>query len=222
MKGYSIITDFGCDTGCSYCIWKNHSMYGVQHNRKHWLDKVGNFIESCPDWKLSISGGGDPLNKIKKNNDFWSIIRNKCIKVGKKIDIHTSYTNWSKINFNEIINRMVLHSNCQKAEKQVNFILSQIEKFPRIRINFVITDKVEIEVLKWVEHKLGNKREVQIAYREYVGDEEKPSLKITNFCSNIENRLWNGKYVKQSDYNIYLFPNGNVYNNFLTAENEND
>jgi hypothetical protein len=25
-KGFSIITNFGCDKNCWYCIWKNHPM----------------------------------------------------------------------------------------------------------------------------------------------------------------------------------------------------
>lgn len=214
-KGFSIITNFGCKTGCSYCIWKQHSMYGKEFSQKKYIDAVDKFIRNdVTADKFSISGGGDPLNNFDKNELFWEHIINTCHDTNKKFDIHTSYDNWEDIKiYSRYINRMVLHSTPEKIFRQIDKIIEYDKTF-LIRVNFVVTPNINISVLKLVEPILMNKG-IQISYRELVSDDETPIPdEVVEFCSTI-GRYVHGRYVKQEDYNIYLMPDGNKYDKFL-------
>lgn len=199
-KGYSIITAFGCKTGCSYCIWKQAHSNEKLHG-KNWLNSVKAFLKIASS-KVSISGGGDPLNNWEKYQNFWNLVFNS----GKLIDIHTSYTNWDFLPF-EKIHRMVFHSNFEENYKEILKYKNKV----KLRVNFVIEPESNIEILKKAEKNL---QDIQLSYREYVGSKS-VDKNILKFCKAVQDRKENGKWIQQADYNIYLFPDGSIRETYL-------
>ena len=85
----SIITNFGCQTNCWYCIWKNHPLKNIQ-SEIDW-EKLERFLLKYKDkGKVSVSGGGDCLyNYTLYKESFWNKFISLCNKNNIKIDIHS-------------------------------------------------------------------------------------------------------------------------------------
>lgn len=229
IKGYSIITDFGCKNICKYCIWKHNK---IRNNKyPHFLNSIESFIKSIPNniSKFSISGGGDPLNNFEKNKNFWNLINTLCIKYNKKIDIHTSYIDFFNFDhkyFKNILNKFIFHGNVQLNLKETFlyknvYKLNDILKFKDyydIRIVYVLDSNIDsFEALHRFE-TFCYVNNIQIAYRELVNitKDERLNIKedINSFCINVQERYNLGRYVNQNDYNLYLMPDGKVYDKF--------
>ena len=114
MKGISLITNFGCDTNCWYCIWRHHPLKDVSNNTD-W-DKLECALALFPQDKISISGGGDPLFRFENNQSWYGKLFFLCEKHNKKIDIHTA--NIERVLYSEIkiykFNKFILHLNYSK------------------------------------------------------------------------------------------------------------
>ena len=86
--GFSIITNFGCTKKCSYCVWRNkpHPLKDLRTTNENtdW-DRL---LWYASDYdKISVSGGGDPLNEFDENKEWWNhLIEN----YRGKIDVHTA------------------------------------------------------------------------------------------------------------------------------------
>lgn len=93
----SIVTDFGCRTGCEYCIWRKHSLYNEGRenfaknifSEKYW-SKIKFLFENSK--KLDITGGGDPFCDFKSNMStlFYDRLSREIEKHDTLISIHTS------------------------------------------------------------------------------------------------------------------------------------
>lgn len=227
MKGLSIITNFGCPVGCEYCIWKNHSLASV----------TGADIRALPSMlenefhnieKFSISGGGDPLFCFDANIKFWDEVTDIAKFYQKKIDIHTTmpeiittseqYSGMDE-RFDNVLNRLVIHIPTTGPNAVTSFYdyfkqrKSVINSKYKLRFNIVITSKISEKKLDIFERYIKDlNKDIQIGYRELVGhDDLKPWQNLTNYAQEIEYGRYNlGRYVKQDDYNAYLWPNGNV------------
>lgn len=222
QKGLSLITNFGCKTNCEYCIWKDHIFNSINQNIFTCLYVLNNEIKKEKIEKFSISGGGDPFNNVSSNIQFWNEINKICKENNVKVDIHSSYLNFKKdfIKYNNIYqelksntNRIVLHLSVERYDENKIFDISREFK---LRINFVVTNKLSLTFLNKVE-EYSKKLNIQLAYRELMFNESiKPTEELSEFCKSIHKRYKNGRYVYQNDYNRYIMPNGKLYENFLS------
>lgn len=123
------------------------------------------------------------------------------------------------------LNRMVFHCSPSRftlKEKETLKKYSELNKF-KIRINFVISNEMShwseqqyLDFYKSVED-FCKQTGIQLAYRELITDsnELKPFKSLLDFCKGLDKRYENGRFVKQNDYNQYLFPNGVKKTKFL-------
>ncbi len=205
VKGFSVITNFGCDTGCEYCVWKPHSLKDIitSYENCNWknLKKLVSYYE-----KISISGGGDPFFEIEKN---WKWFEKLFEIYNGKIDIHTSKildnTNWDKYKY---FNKLVLHLNYDKFIACFN----EIEKITNpIRLVFVITTNLNKEKIIHINKLVNNKYE--LSFRELLGNKTTEIIELENYIK--QSKYY---YIEQKDYNYYYMPNNEVWNHFLTKE----
>lgn len=93
----SIITDFGCKTGCEYCIWKKHSLYDEKHEKfmssifnEHYWEKIKFLFRNSK--KVDITGGGDPFCNFKSNVSklFYDRLTREIESSNVMISVHTS------------------------------------------------------------------------------------------------------------------------------------
>lgn len=84
----SIITNFGCDRNCWYCITKRQNPERFRQDTDWALLEL--FLSR--GWarnKVSVSGGGDPLYNLEGNMDWWERLFNITDRLGMEVDVHT-------------------------------------------------------------------------------------------------------------------------------------
>ena len=72
-KGFTIITNFGCDNRCSYCITRYHPILNGNITDKSKIDwnKLDTAIKNTKAPIIDLSGGGDPFYHWQDNIDFF-------------------------------------------------------------------------------------------------------------------------------------------------------
>jgi hypothetical protein len=152
---------------------------------------------------FSISGGGDPLEDFDIHGRFWNRIETLCESRGIQYDIHTTFQTISKIPFKNI-RKLVVHVRAH--DLQAAFA---------DRVVMVVEQGLTIDAMKLFER---NHPYIELSYREVVGEQFKPSDDVLAFAQNIQTRRFNGRFVKQDDYNHYLFPDGTIRTSFMEAK----
>ncbi len=208
-KDLSIITNFGCSRKCYYCIWKSHSLKKVRE-KTNWgiLEKI---LKEYNREKISISGGGDPLFCLKDNLKWYRKLFGITGKYGIKVDIHTALLTKNEfILYN--INKYVFHSSWERFDQEKE-VIEDIARKKKFRINFVLTDEyAEEDIMKYI--KFCQERNIQLSFRELVGNRKCKHRGIKDLLAKMDNR--NGiKYIKQDDYNIYFMPDNKLYDKFI-------
>jgi hypothetical protein len=144
---------------------------------------------------FSISGGGDPLEDFSIHDRFWDRIEALCDSRGIQYDIHTAFHTISKAPFKNI-RKLVVHI------RDHNFQAVYAD-----RVVMVVDNKLTVEGMKLFEC---NHPDTELSYREVVGDEFKPFDDVLTFAQSIQERRSKGRFIRQDDYNRYLFPDGTV------------
>jgi len=202
-RGASIITNFGCDTGCKYCIWNNHPLKECHTSllSTDW-DKLTAFI--TPYEKISISGGGDPFYDYNTHKPWFDKL---CSVYSGKIDVHTSkiLPNTELTRFNKI----VLHENYESFKMHLPEIRSI--KNP-LRLVFVVTNQLTIEK---IDDIISKRRELscQLSFRELY-ESDNNLINIYRYIDSIA-KIENIMFIKQRDYNIYFMPDNSIRNTFM-------
>lgn len=224
-KGISLITDFGCLSSCPYCIWRNHKKY--RHNPENQIKTFLGLISSGNRTlrKFSLSGGGDPLNLHPDRKGFYDAIHKICKKHGLVYDIHTSYSVEKILEFFEMfpeaaehLHRIVFHA----SRERIPFV-SSLSRFKellgrtRLRIVYVVSEELDLPYLREIEESLSRDfpEDVQLSYRELVGERFRASEEVQSFCETVSERRKTGKYINQKDYNVYIMPDGTTTETFL-------
>jgi len=205
----SIITNFGCQTNCWYCIWENHPLKDIQLNIDwNLMDK---FFDTFKKDKVSISGGGDCLYNYETYKDtFWDILFAKCKERNIKVDVHSREKFYNDA-FWRNVNRCVLSSDI--FEEDVDYF-NYLIKFTKVRIVHVVTKNTTEENL--IKYKNFSKiNNCQFTLKELVGYDDNGNY------SRFKNKFPELFYLDSGDYNIYYFPNNTIGTNFLNPFKDN-
>lgn len=211
-KGFSIITNFGCDEGCRYCIWKQHELRDIytSYVSTDW-QLLFDYLNENKIKKLSVSGGGDPLYKLEENKLWWAKLFRICQRLQIDIDLHTAKIITDYL-FLENFNKIVIHFNADKFNN-----ISLIKRYTnKIRIVFVVDGSYDIgEICKYAGHCI--KHDYQLSFRELCGKKNEKIQNIENYIIKNQRKL-KCKFIEQADYNHYFMPNNEIVDTYLVKE----
>jgi hypothetical protein len=226
----SIITDFGCRRNCGHCITRQirfgHNGGRDFYHSSYWLDAL---FENLPNTgKFSISGGGDPLNDVELHSDFWSLINGICKIKGLSYDVHTSY--WEVFD-PELAAKHLKYMD--RAVVHVNATYGEPIPWDKIRGRHRLVAVVDGSLTREFCEELEARAYDQVSYREYVAlNAEQYVSDMGIYAAHPEYRadfdkwLWDvpfrlkgrGRFIKQGDYNTYLWPDGRIKTKFFEGE----
>lgn len=199
-KGISIITNFGCDEDCWYCIWKNHRLKSANETTD-WL-KLSHFIKGHK--KVSVSGGGDPLFKYQENGIWWDTLFEICDSHKTVVDVHTrvklyDFSFWKRIN--------KVSFSCDNPKKDFAF-LSYLSELVNLRIVHCVTakttDSFVFELLK-----IQNQLKCQLTLKQLVGyNDHQQYLRLKLKFPDV-------MFLDKGDYNEYFMPDNTIQTNYL-------
>lgn len=212
----SIITNFGCDFRCPYCIWRNnsdnHSKYPViTSNPLNDTEFKKLLLENKTD-VISLSGGGDPLYRFSEQNSVSRQFLNDLDKMNIKYDIHS-------MNTKELINAINTYNNIHKVVvhirlKQLNLDyikLIEIAKSKNVQVRFaLVLDGVSDTDIAMLEEIF---RDVQFSLRRHVTKDG--ISEVSDYAKTINERNPLHMFIEQKDYNTYLMPDNTITTEFL-------
>ena len=204
----SIITNFGCDERCPYCIWNEHFLKNTFTSMEttDWERLITTINEHSPD-RISISGGGDPLFELEKNIKWWQKLFYYLPYV--LLDLHTAKI--APPNFARKFNKYVFHA------KDLQDYYNRIDELTKLQIPkkrvVIVADRqyTEKDYLKAAQN--AKDKGCSFSVRQLV-ENNKPVDIAVDFLKNNPDLF----YIEQADYNLYFMPDNNVYAKFLEED----
>ena len=203
-KNISIITNFGCQADCWYCIWKKHPLRDVKLDT-NW-DKLEKFlIKYRNNGKVSVSGGGDCLYKFDIYKPWWEKLFSLTKSYNMKIDVHTREKFYNKDFWEKHINKCVFSSDNMQEDCDY---LEYLSKLVKLRITHLITEYTTFDMIE--EYLFFQKKyNCQFTIKEIVGYDDK------DMYEKIRQKYPYIYYLDKGDYNIYYMPNNTITDTFL-------
>lgn len=204
----SIITNFGCNRNCWYCIWRDHSLRHV-YTPTDWEALYAFLYKHKDKGKVSVSGGGDPLYEYGKAENYlwWKKLFEITCQLNMLVDVHTRekmYDRW----FYEQINRCVFSSDLLKDDEG---ILLWLSRYVKLRIVHVVTPNTTMQM---IEDYLSYQADwhCQFSIKQLVGYDD------NGMYDSIRREFPDIYHIDEGDYNIYYMPNNTVTDTFLGEE----
>ena len=220
-KGFSIITNFGCNQNCWYCIWNKHPLKDV-HNDTDW-NKLECALALFPQEKISISGGGDPLYNFEDNTRWYERLFFLCEKHNKQIDIHTSeIKRYDLIDDFHLFNKYVIHINFKRFKTYKKVFVDRFAScIGKLRLAVVLTPDLTLLQSQSLIN-FAKDYSFKLSFREYISGSIS-SAKWTDEMNKILELVEkesdeNIKFIDQDDYNVYYMPDNHIYTNFFCFE----
>lgn len=221
-KGFTIITNFGCNNNCKYCITKSHPILKNVVTDKEKID--WEYLENCilesDAPTINLSGGGDPFYDWQNNIDFYNHVYELTEKYGKKMDIHTRILpdNFDLIKkFRKIALSIENYDNT--AINRLKELLPKIEKTTKIRVINVLNEHMtRDDCIQYIE-KMKSIGVKQITFRQMFGNRKayQNFLKIKDSI-NVPSVL----FLPDGEYHNYYFTTNNKLYPFFFGYTEED
>jgi len=203
-RNISVITNFGCNANCWYCIWKGHELEHI--NEPTDWNKLEKFLYNNRNkGKVSVSGGGDCLYKYDKHVDWWIKFFEITLNLNMLIDIHTRKKFTHQSFWRKHINRCVFSSDKLNQDEKYLRYLSQLTK---IRIIHLVTANTTIGMINDYL-KFQKEIECQLTIKELVGYSD------NGMYQKIKKEYPNIYSLDKGDYNIYYMPDNSIRTTFL-------
>jgi hypothetical protein len=206
-KGFSIITNFGCSRECFFCAWKkqNHRL----QNRKNEID--WGYLDWCignyQGYKISISGGGDPLFNLEKNLPILSRIVRIAERHRKLVDLHTNEDLLDKL---EVIRSLrfyqVVISASEISEKRA-IEIAKLAKFCQVRVVVVYTGQSTEWLKEWIKfYSFAERLTIRQCHGRYT-DFDTIKRKLQSNFPKVH-------FLPDGNYNLYYMPDNKVYEDY--------
>lgn len=222
-NGFSIITNFGCDMNCWFCIWKKHPMCKLQEptdfeKLKQALTMVSLYEDTYGERvKVSISGGGDPLFGFPKTADWYEELFKLTKLYGLFVSLHTAkwttaYNDWIL----EKLDEVVVHFT-YKRFLEWPLLLEEFSKKIPLRMAFVLTSEWSESMMRQVVARAQG-LDCKISFRELWAIEDEVRPEALKYAQRVQEEYSQARYVKQDDYNLYFMPDNNIHETFMLGE----
>ena len=209
--GISIITNFGCDNSCSYCIWKNHRLKD-EKQPTDW-ESLYLFLEQNQEkgW-VSVSGGGDPLYQRKKHQYWWDVLLSITEYLKLKVSVHTR-SHCCDLSFWKRVDKCVFSIDHLSELSYIDWLWEETKVLFQIRLVHVVQATTSDDFI-YELYDACYPRGFGVTLKEMVGCSDSGRYQqLKN--SNIRTVCPSLFFLDQGDYNIYYMPDNRIYHKFL-------
>lgn len=212
MAKLSIITNFGCKFNCPYCIVKQTNAV-IPNTSVEGLSRLQEAAKHFGIDSISISGGGDPLYRIKDHYDWWNALFQETEKLNSPVEIHThQLPQLDRIFFRKKISRVVYHAD------RIEDLFKIHNLFPynignTIRVVFVVDQNMTEDDIKFISKFVECSGAIdELSFRQMVDKDFNPFYYHDQLLKKgHQEGKWH--YIEQKDYNYY-YVEGKVYSKY--------
>lgn len=205
----SILTNFGCHFGCSYCVYREN---GINIPKTH-VDTFG-WDELEEQFKIhrgeliSISGGGDPLYNYEDNIEFYNKLFILLKKYDCKLELHTSMFN-PNFNYSDC-ERVVFHftmpNQISLLESLANGFVTGLYLPHHVRVVYVVQEHYSKHLIKEIVNEVRNSKWVnELSFRQMIDKHGNTTYYLHDYLKEGHKKDW--YYIEQADYNEYFVQN---------------
>ena len=211
IKGYSVITNFGCRFNCPYCIWKDHPLKDSRDGTD-W-NALNCFLHDAQDsqvGKVSVSGGGDPFFKLENNQVWWEKFLSLTTARELEVSVHTR----ERVTLDNDVLRFLLNhiSRLTLSTDVLDDVLDyayMMSRYTQIRVVHVVQPFDTMKSLdKYVLAFFGTP--IQLSFKQLH-----QSMDNTLFNSAKDEYRDDVFFIEDKDYNYYFMPDNKVYEHFV-------
>ncbi|MGL5328881.1 MAG: hypothetical protein ACRDD7_06405 [Peptostreptococcaceae bacterium] len=200
----SILTNFGCHFGCSYCVYRENGINIPRTDfRTFGWEQLEEQLKIHKGELISILGGGDPLYNHDniENMEFYSRFFSLLEKYDCKLEMHTSIFDW---NFPyELCERTVFHLTMPNQIKNLKSIKKRVELSPINRVVFVVQEHYTKHLIKEIVREVKDNFEInELSFRQMIGKDGKTQYYLHDYLKDGHMKDW--YYIEQCDYNDYF------------------
>ncbi|GCD11736.1 hypothetical protein [Clostridium tagluense] len=204
-KMLSILTNFSCHWGCSYCVYRENGIkIPYTDTFQFGWDNLAKILELHKGEIISLSGGGDPLYEYEENNNklFYIKLFNLLEEYNCTLELHTSIFD-EKFPYYKC-ERVVFHLT---MPTQISIINDRFFKLPKfVRAVYVVQEYYTKALITEITNNVNNSNNSinELSFRQMIDFDGKATNYLHDYL--LESHMKNGKwyYIEQNDYNDYF------------------
>lgn len=217
----SILTNFGCHFGCSYCVYRENGINipKTYHETFGWYE-LEEELKKHKGELVSISGGGDPLynygnyTSIKFYDKLFLLLeRYKC-----KLEMHTSiinpefdYSQCDRVVFHMTMPNQINTLESMANGKSVGLYLPDI-----VRVVYVVQEYYSKRLIRQIVKEVNNANWInELSFRQMIDKNGDTTYHLHDYLKEGHKKDW--YYIEQADYNEY-FVKDHIENEYLNIK----
>lgn len=201
----SILTNFGCHWGCSYCVYRENGINipFTTFNLFGWrqLEEV---LKQNKGELVSVSGGGDPLYNFNDINSlqFYNRLFELLDKYDCRLELHTSMVNQ---NFPyEFCERVVFHFTMPNQITMLDILSDRLDLGNSIvRVVYVIQEHYSKYLIDEIVKNVEKSDCIsELSFRQMIDKNGETTYYLHDYLKEGHMKDW--YYIEQADYNEYF------------------
>lgn len=205
----SILTNFGCHFGCSYCVYRENGINIPYTNVKTFSwNKLEKELEKHKGELVSVSGGGDPLYKYQDNIEFYNRLLVLLEKYDCKLELHTSIVdvNFDYSNCERVVFHFTMPNQITLLESLANSKRSKLYLPENIRVVYVVQEHYSKHLINEIVKEVNNSSWInELSFRQMIDKEGNTTYYLHDYLKEWHKKDW--YYIEQNDYNEYFVDN---------------
>ncbi|MBS5307684.1 radical SAM protein [Clostridium sp.] len=205
----SILTNFGCHFGCSYCVYRDNKINIPYTNVDTFgWDELEKELKSHKGELVSVSGGGDPLYNYEKNIKFYNRLLILLEKYDCKLELHTSiidtnfdYSDCERVVFHFTMPNQISMLEMMAKGKKIDLYLPK-----HVRVVYVVQEHYSKHLINEIVKEVDNSSWVnELSFRQMINKNGQTTYYLHDYLK--EGHKGNWYYIEQNDYNEYFVQN---------------
>ncbi|MFR2887912.1 MAG: radical SAM protein [Clostridium butyricum] len=212
----SILTNFGCHFGCSYCVYRENGINipKTDYRTFGW----GTLEEELKKHKgelVSISGGGDPLYNYDNNKGFYEKLFLLLERYDCRLELHTSIVD-PYFNYKDF-EKVVFHFTMPNQITMLDGLANEYMTLPKnVRVVYVVQEHYSKHLIDEIVSEVNSSWWItELSFRQMIGKDGEAKYYLHDYLKQGHQKDW--YYIEQSDYNEY-FVNDHIETEYLNIK----
>lgn len=205
----SILTNFGCHFGCSYCVYRDNKINIPKTNVDTFgWNELEDELKKHKGELVSVSGGGDPLYNYEKNIKFYNRLLILLERYDCRLELHTSiidtnfdYSDCERVVFHFIMPNQISMLEMMAKGKKIDLYLPK-----HVRVVYVVQEHYSRHLINEIVKEVDNSSWVnELSFRQMINKNGQTTYYLNDYLK--EGHKGNWYYIEQNDYNEYFVQN---------------